>query len=272
MSLISLAQHPALPVQVFPDPAALGEGVAREILARTAAAAREGRRFLLGCPGGRTPMVVYQAMGRLAAGGDLSHVVIVMMDEYLVRDGGALRYCALDAHYSCHRAARDEIAGAVNAGLPPARRIPEDQVWFPDPADPAAYDARVRDAGGIDLFLIASGAGDGHVAFNTPGTPADSPSRVVDLPESTRRDNLITFPDFQGVDDVPVNGVTVGLGTIAASREVFLLLHGADKRTAARRVAAAADYDPAWPSTIIHRCHGARIYLDAQAAEGLAVP
>ncbi len=44
------------------------------------------------------------------------------------------------------------------------------QLWYADPADPAAYDRRIAAAGGIDLFLLASGASDGHVAFNPPGS------------------------------------------------------------------------------------------------------
>jgi glucosamine-6-phosphate deaminase len=257
-----------LPVKVFPDADALGAAIARRILDGLTA----GRPYLLGCPGGRTVVSTYRALGELTAreGHDLSGMVIVMMDEYLFPAGDGYRYCPAEAHYSCHRFAEEEIRAVLNAGLPPARRIPPAQVWFPDPADPAAYDARLRAAGGIDLFLIASGAGDGHVAFNPPSSAADSPTRVIPLPVSTRTDNMVTFPAFAHLDEVPSFGVSVGLGTIAGlSREVYLLLHGADKRTAARRVTAVHDYDPAWPATIIHRCHGARVLLDTAAAVAL---
>ena len=95
----------------------------------------------------------------------------------------------------------------LNAGRPEHLQIPADRLWLPDPADPDAYDERIAAAGGIDLFLLASGAGDGHVAFNPPGTEAAARTRVVALPDSTRRDNLATFPTFGGeLDAVPRTG------------------------------------------------------------------
>lgn len=167
----------------FATPAALGAAVATDIAARMAA---QDGPFLLGCPGGRSPRPVYAALAALAVarGLDLSRLVLVMMDDYLTPD---MAHVPATAHYSCRRFAWDEIWAVLNAGLPPVKRIPEAQVWFPDPADPAAYDDRIAAAGGIGLFLLASGAGDGHVAFNPPGSPATSRTRIVTLAAQTRR-------------------------------------------------------------------------------------
>jgi glucosamine-6-phosphate deaminase len=255
-------------VHVLPDPVALGEALAAEIVAGIGAAGAAGRRYLLGCPGGRSPQTTYQALARRVTGMDLGHVVIVMMDDYLLPspDGGWQRAPA-DAHYSCERFAREDIAGLLNATA--ARPIPPDQVWLPDPADPPAYETRIAAAGGVDLFLVASGASDGHVAFNPPGTPLDQGPWTVPLAETTRRDNMATFPDFASLDAVPTHGVSVGLGTIVRqSRSVRLVIHGHGKRTAAARVLGATGFDPAWPATFIHGCPDASIWLDAAAAPG----
>ena len=128
-------------------------------------------------------------------------------------------------------------------------------MWLPEPADPAAYEARIAAAGDVDVFIVASGASDGHVAFNPPGTPLDSGPWIVPLAETTRRDNMATFPDFPSIDAVPTHGVSVGLGTIVRrSRSVRLVIHGDGKRTAAARVLGATGFDPAWPATFIHSC------------------
>jgi glucosamine-6-phosphate deaminase len=239
------------PLRVFETPESLGEALADEIIARVAAAARQGKRFLLGGPTGRTPRPVYAALARRAP--DLRHVTLVMMDEYLVQGVWA------SEPWSCHSFVRQHVTLGVG------------EIWFPDPADPSAYDARIADAGGIDLFLLASGATDGHVAFNSTGSPRDSRTRIVPLSEQTRRDNLQTSPSFGSLENVPRSGVTVGIGTIAEARESIMMLTGASKRLTFQRILAASGYDPSWPATVIHECSERAIFADAAAADANAV-
>lgn len=255
------------PVFVYEDAAQLGEALAQEIL-EGVLATPPGRRYLLGCPGGRSLRSTYQALARMVpADADLSSLVIVMMDEYVVEGAGGRQRIDPAAHCSCAGFAAREIVSPLNEAVPRGRGILPEHVWGPDPADPSAYDARIRHAGGVDLFLAASGVGDGHVAFVAPGGPLDGRSAVLPLAEQTRRDNMATFPDFATLDDVPRLGVSVGLGTIVGeSRAVAMVLTGAAKRASAARVLAATDHDPAWPATFIHRCPQPRILLDAAAA------
>jgi len=234
----------AAEVRVFADADELGAALAGEILVAYAAAPG---RFLLGCPGGRSLRTTYRALA--ARNADLSRLVVVMMDEYV----GA----PPDAHYSCTRFAQEELAAPLG--------LADGQVWVPDPGDPPEYDERIARAGGIDLFLLASGASDGHVAFLPPGSRRDGRTSVVELATSTRRDNLATFPQFRSLDEVPLRGVSVGLGTISGARAVRLVLHGADKRAAAARLLSLDDFDPAWPASIVHACADAEIWIDEDA-------
>ena len=258
------------PLRVLPSPEAIGEELATRLLERIERARVDGRRFLLGCPTGRTPRPIYGAMARRVAdsGTDISHLVLVMMDEYLVREGDTLAYAPATAPWSCHHFADEEIVNPLNAGLPPARRLRADAIWFPDPRDPAAYDARIADAGGIDFFLLASGASDGHVAFNPPGSPRTSRTRIVELSEETRRDNLQTFPTFGSLDQVPHHGVGVGIATIASAKEAAMVVWGAGKRQTLARMLRASRYEPDWPATIIHECANREIVCDEEAASG----
>ena len=186
-------------VHVHEAPSDIGALLAARIVAGIRAANGAGRAYVLGCPGGRSPMPVYQALATQLAGAplDCSRLVIAMMDEYfLVGSDGALMPPPASAHYSCRGFGDREILGRVNAALPKPYRIRHENLWMPDASRPADYDRRLAAAGGVDLFLLASGAGDGHIAFNPPGSPRDSRSRIVELAEQTRRDNLATFPDF----------------------------------------------------------------------------
>lgn len=256
--------------EVFADPVQLGRAAAEVVADRIA---RSPGRFLLGCPGGRSPHSTYQALATVAAERelDLSEVTIVMMDDYLTETADGLRREDPRALHSCERFAREEIVRPINEALPPEHRLTEDAIWLPEPSDPAAYDAKIAAAGGVDLFILASGASDGHIAFNPPGAARDSRTRVVELLDSTRRDNLATFPSFGGdLDNVPRHGVTVGIETIAAnSKSVLLLVHGADKGRAAKRLLSAERYEAEWPATILTECREPSFFLD-RAAERAA--
>jgi glucosamine-6-phosphate deaminase len=256
------------PVRLFADGEALGRALAAEIMEGVRAAGRDGRRYLLGCPGGRSPRATYQALADLARGQDMGHVVVVMMDEYLEpAPNGGFRHVPPEAPHSCRRFAEREIRGPIDAVA--ATPIRDDAVWLPDPADLDAYEPRISEAGGVDLFIVASGASDGHVAFMPPGSSLDGGVAIVPLAETTRRDNMATFPTFRSLDEVPTHGVSVGLGTIRRwSRSVRLVMLGDDKRAAAARVMGASGFDPAWPATMIHACPDPGIWLDAAARGG----
>lgn len=262
------------PVRVFESPEAIGEHLADRLLEKIAAARKAGRSFLLGCPTGRTPRPVYESVGRRLAEtkDDISHVILVMMDEYLERSAGTFRFAALEAPWSCHHFARAEITDRWNRGLPSTNRLQVDSVWFPDPRDPAAYDQRIDAAGGIDFFLLASGASDGHVAFNPPASARDSKTRIIELPESTRRDNLETFPAFGTLAAVPTHGISVGIHTITAAKEAVMVLTGESKAESLRRIDARQSYDSAWPATVIHEIARGEIFSDRAAAEGAERP
>lgn len=263
---------PAAPLRIFDSPDAIGTEVASRILAGITAAEREGRRYLLGLPTGRTPRPVYAAMARAltAAPRSLAHVTLVMMDEYLVETPSGFAYALASGAPSCHEFTRVEIAGALNAPLTSAQRLSDENLWFPDPREAGEYDDDITIAGGIDFFLLASGAGDGHVAFNAPGSARDSRSRIVTLGEQTRRDNLLTFPALGTVDRVPKFGTTVGIATILAAREAVMVAWGEGKRETVQRMRAASSFDPAWPATVIHECAMGELLVDRAAADSVA--
>lgn len=258
--------------RVFEREQQLGRALATRIVDGVREAGQEGRNFLLGCPGGRSPLSAYRALPEVAAerSVDLSPLVVVMMDDYVIPTGRGYVHVPIDAHYSCRRFAIEEI-GKPLAHLPGAPE--EGRIWMPDPDDPPGYDARIAQAGGVDLFLLASGASDGHIGFNPAGSPRDSITRIVELATSTRTDNLRTFPEFESVDDVPTHGVTVGIRTIAElSRSAVIVCLGAEKRLAAERISSADRYDPSWPATILAEIPDAEIWVDCAAVEPQSIP
>ena len=72
----------------------------------------------------------------------------------------------------------------------------------PDPDALAARHQAALDEAPVDIAVLGLGR-DGHVAFDEPGSPADSGVRRVVLTDLTRRDAAAAFG---GIDNVPTRG------------------------------------------------------------------
>jgi len=91
------------------------------------------------------------------------------------------------------------------------------------------YEQSIIDAGGIDLQILGIG-NNAHIAFNEPGSPFDSRTRRVELDKATRQANKRFFDD--DITKVPTHALTMGMGTIMAARQIFLLASGEAKAQA----------------------------------------
>src|SRR5207247_6007668 len=86
------------------------------------------------------------------------------------------------------------------------------------------------DAAPIDLAVLGLG-GDGHVAFDEPGTLPEEDARVVALDRTTISD---AAGAFGGEAEVPRRAITVGLRTLRQARAILLLVTGEAKAEALR--------------------------------------
>lgn len=131
-------------------------------------------------------------------------------------------------------------------------------------AECAAYEQKITEAGGVELFIGGIGA-DGHIAFNEPGSSLTSRTRVKTLCVDTREANKRFFGN--DINKVPHEGffvfilfgpqknylisparscgnlefsngkklisggiaLTVGVGTVMDSKEVMVLITGSHK-------------------------------------------
>ena len=79
-----------------------------------------------------------------------------------------------------------------------------------------------------DIQVLGIGS-NGHIAFNEPGTPFDSVTHIVDLTESTIKDNSRMF---ERIDDDPRQAFRIGLANIMNAKKVLILANGANKAKA----------------------------------------
>jgi glucosamine-6-phosphate deaminase len=133
------------------------------------------------------------------------------------------------------------------------------------PAACAAYEAAIRDAGGIDLQILGIGT-DGHIGFNEPGSSLASRTRIKTLTRQTRMDNARFFDG--DLDAVPTHCLTQGLGTIMAARQVILVATGRSKAEAIHHL-AEGPVTAMWPASILQHPPHATVLIDDAAARRL---
>jgi glucosamine-6-phosphate deaminase len=185
---------------------------------------------------------------------DLAGVTTFNLDEYIG--------LAPDHPASYHHFMREHFFDHVN--------VPEDRIHIPDgmaadiPCHCDAYEAAIEAAGGIDLQLLGTGS-EGHIGFNEPSSSLASRTRIKTLTETTRRSNAGSFDSY---DDVPRHVITMGIGTIMASRACLLLAFGDAK---ARAIAATVEgpLSAAAPASVLQLHPAARIVVDEAAAAKL---
>jgi glucosamine-6-phosphate deaminase len=161
----------------------------------------------LGLPTGSTPLGMYEELVNREL--DWSSVITFNLDAYLMN---------ITRPQSYQSYMRKNLFDRTN--------IYPDNSHFPFRPF-SAFENKIVDSKGIDLCILGIGS-NGHIAFNEPGSSFDSRTRVVELSEQTREDNLRFF---DSINDVPKQAITMGLGTIMESKRIILIANGLKKKS-----------------------------------------
>ena len=190
--------------------------------------------------------------------GDLSlaNVVTFNLDEYFPMDPAALQ--------SYVRFMNEHLFDHVD--------IPKENINIPDGTLDheqvnefcKQYEQKITDAGGIDIQILGIGR-TGHIGFNEPGSKKSSKTRMITLDKMTRQD---AASDFFGEENVPRRAITMGVGTILASAEIYLVAFGEHK---AEIVAEAVEGEirSSVSASYLQEHPNAKFIMDITAAQGL---
>lgn len=225
-------------------------------LIRTRAA--EGLQTVLGLATGNTPLPFYKELIRLHREEGLSFATVVTfnLDEYL----GLEREHPESYWTFMHRNLFDHIdIDDANVNLP-SGTVAEAEI----PAHCAAYEEKIRAAGGLDFQLLGIGR-TGHIGFNEPGSPKTSRTRRIELDPITRQD---AAPAFGGLENVPTHAITMGCGTILEARRIVLLAWGEKKADIVREAVCGPISDQV-SASFLQEHPNAAFYLDRGAASAL---
>ena len=183
---------------------------------------------VLGFATGGTPIGAYKELIRMykEEGLDFSNVRTFNLDEYFgIGIDLSLPY---EADQSYARFMHEELFKHIN--------IKKENIHMPDGKTKDAekfcawYEEEIKNCGGIDIQLLGIG-GDGHWAFNEPGSSLASRTRLQKLAQQTLDDNYESFYKKAKVkkEDMPHSAITMGIGTILEAKHALMVVNGAHK-------------------------------------------
>ena len=172
---------------------------------------------VLGLATGSTPIGTYKQLIEWYNKGDLSfaNVRSVNLDEYKGLSG--------DHDQSYRYFMQNNLFNHVDIDVANTS-VPNGKAEDAD-AECAAYDAHIRELGGIDLQLLGMGH-NGHIGSNEPADEFVGPTHVVELAQSTIDANKRFFASEA---DVPRQALTMGMAAILQARSVVVVVSGEDK-------------------------------------------
>ena len=180
---------------------------------------KEKKNAVLGLATGSTPIGLYKEMiaDHKACGTSYAEVSTFNLDEYVGLDYSS------DQSYVYFM--REHLFDHIDI------KLENTNIENGKAADPAAECARYNALlaeNTVDLQILGIGS-NGHIAFNEPGTPFDSVTHVVDLTETTIKDNSRLF---NSIDEVPKQAFTMGLSNIMTAKKIVVLANGENKAKA----------------------------------------
>lgn len=219
-------------------------------------AIRNKPNSVLGLATGSTPIGCYRELVRMhrAEGLDFSRVVTFNLDEYIglpPTHPQSYRYFMNENLFN-HVNIKIENTHVPNGLSDDLQKTCKE------------FEEAIKKSGGIDLQLLGIGS-NGHIAFNEPGSPFDSRTRVVKVSEQTIKDNARFF---KSIDEVPRQAISMGTGTIMEARKIILLASGAGKADAVAKSVKGPVTEEV-PASILQTHPNCTFIIDEAAASKL---
>lgn len=115
-----------------------------------------------------------------------------------------------------------------------------------------------------DIQVLGIGS-NGHIGFNEPGTPFDSVTHIVQLADSTIKDNSRLF---NSIDEVPTKAITMGISNIMNARKIIVIANGTNKADAVYKM-VQGEISENCPASVLQKHPDVVLVCDTLAAAKL---
>lgn len=117
---------------------------------------------------------------------------------------------------------------------------------------------------GIDLQFVGIGL-NGHIGFNEPQTAFGTTTHLVDINLHTRKSKVAVFGSLE---NVPAQGITMGIKTIMNTKKIILLAKGSDKAEIINK-ALCGPITVEVPASVLQLHPALTVLLDEEAAQNI---
>lgn len=241
-------------IVILPTPTEVGRLAARKI----AQVITRKPTAVVGLATGSSPLAIYAELAAQVEAGTL--------------DARQVRGVALDEYVGIPADHPESYLSVLTRQVTQPLGLEPGNVFVPDgraddiPAACAAYEATIRELGGVDIQILGIGA-NGHIGFNEPTSSFASRTRIKTLAPQTREDNARFFSQ---PDEVPTHCLTQGLGTIMDARELVLVAQGEAKAEAIAGM-VEGPVSSMCPGSILQFHEHAYVVIDEAAASRLTL-
>ncbi|MBR2451901.1 MAG: glucosamine-6-phosphate deaminase [Rikenellaceae bacterium] len=219
--------------------------------------AKEGT-FVLGLTTGKSPLGIYRHLVAKYNAGKVSfkNVKVFALDE--------LYPIAASHPQSRAYILREELLDKVDIA-PENIYVPNGNAAIGDvQKECAAYEAKIKACGGIDLMLLGTGP-QGQIGFNQVGSFSNTKTRMVVLNNSS----LAMISDgFRSDEAVPSKAITMGISTIMDSKQIILTAWGEEKSAVVSSL-VEGDVTVESPVTFLQEHDNIEVVVDDTAAQEL---
>ncbi len=216
---------------------------------------KQNPNAVLGLATGSSPIGLYKELIAKCSAGEISfkNIKTVNLDEYVGLEGThdqSYRYFMnvnLFDHVDVDKANTNVPNGAA-----------QDQA-----KECARYTALLGEMK-QDIQVLGIGS-NGHIGFNEPGTAFDSTTHIVDLTESTIKDNSRLFND---ISEVPTKAITMGIKNVMDAKKILLVANGKNKAQAIYNM-VKGEINENCPASVLQNHADVVVVVDEDAASML---
>ncbi|MDR0537223.1 MAG: glucosamine-6-phosphate deaminase [Tannerellaceae bacterium] len=252
-----LTQYENIPTTIYESAEEGSRIVAAEIAALIAEKQREGKSFVMGLPGGRSPQSLYRELIRMHKEEGLSFANVVVFNLYEF-------YPLVSTTFSNLTYLKNYLLDHVDISHDnihsPNGQMPKEQIYD----FCIEYEKAIENAGGLDYVILGLGHA-GTISLNSPGTAAGSSTRFILMDVDSKKE---ASTQFKNIENVPVGAITLSISTILKSKQVVMMAWGDRKANILRKAVEGKETDSV-PASYLQNKPNARLVTDLSGAYSL---